>query len=214
MTIPPHPFPDVRRADCGVALVWPRHVAGPERQQAEAAGVMADLTERGLPDGFLSCSAFGSTDGETLMIYAQWTSDDTYRQFAGREDSAKRGDWAQPIRFALYRSSVLDPGATPGVLVAPTFDVDGPDRQRRSIDALLDGPLSVPVDGLIASHFHTSLDGSRVLNWAEWRDEGGTRGVHAHLHAARLPRGHHDARRPGNRRQAVHAPEIGLRMIL
>jgi hypothetical protein len=52
-----------------------------------------------------------------------------------------------------------------------TFDVDGPDRQRKPIDALLNGPLSKPIPGLIASHFRISLDGSRVLSWAQWSHE-------------------------------------------
>lgn len=125
------------------------------------------------PEGFISFSAFGSVDGETLLTYAQWTSDEAYRAFAaapsGKGETLLRR--AQPIRYVPYRSSVLDPATKPTILVAPTFDVDGPDRQERSIDALVDGPLSKPFPGLVASHFHASLDGSRVLNWAEWATE-------------------------------------------
>ncbi len=164
-------FPDVRRLDSGIALVSPLYVATPEQQRTKAMKAAAIFRENALPAGFVSFSAFGSTDGETLLTYAQWTSDSAYRRFEETLDQNAHDNWSHPIRFALYRSNVLDPRSRPGILVAPTFDVDGPDRQRRSIDALVDGPLSKPISGLIASHFHTSLDGSRVLNWAEWVDE-------------------------------------------
>lgn len=164
-------FPNVRRAESGVALVWPLYVATEAKQRSEASTIVAGFREKPLPDGFVSISVFGSTDGETLLTYAQWASDDAYRRLEDRFDNNTANGHAQPIRYAPYRSSVLVPDAKPGILVAPTFDVDGPDRQRRSIDALVDGPLSKPSPGLIASHFHVSLDGSRVLNWAEWADE-------------------------------------------
>jgi hypothetical protein len=165
-------FPDVYRPDSGVALVSPLYVGTRARQLEEARNAAAAFHSDPLPDGFVSYSAFASTDGENLLTYAQWTSDKSYRRFV---DATPLGpdqfERAQPIRFVPYRSSAFDGGAVPGLLVAPTFDVDGPDRQRRSIDALVDGPLSRPFPGLIASHFHISLDGSRVLNWAEWADE-------------------------------------------
>lgn len=176
-------FPDVRRLDSGIALVSPLYVATPEQQGLEAMRAAAFFRENSLPPGFVSFSAFGSTDGETLLTYAQWTSDSAYRRYQANVEQSAHANWADPIRFALYRSSVLDPGSRPGVLVAPTFDVDGPDRQRTSIDALVDGPLSKPIPGLIASHFHTSLDGSRVLNWAEWVDEA----AHKHFMQTSVP---------------------------
>jgi hypothetical protein len=164
-------FPDVRRLDARIALVSPLYVGTPERQGIEALRAAAAFRENSLPDGFVSFSAFGSTDGETLLTYAQWTSDSAYRRYQENLEPSADANRADPIRFVLYRSSVLDPESRPGILVAPTFDVDGPDRQRTSIDALVDGPLSKQIPGLIASHFHASLDGSRVLNWAEWTNE-------------------------------------------
>jgi heme-degrading monooxygenase HmoA len=150
-------FPDVRRLDARIALVSPLYVGTPERQGIEALRAAAAFRENSLPGGFVSFSAFGSTDGETLLTYAQWTSDSAYRRYQENLEPSADANRADPIRFVLYRSSVLD--------------VDGPDRQRTSIDALVDGPLSKQIPGFIASHFHASLDGSRVLNWAEWTNE-------------------------------------------
>lgn len=170
MNSEPRTFPDVQRTDSGIALVWPLYVATEAEQRFEANAIITGLRDKPLPDGFVSISVFASTDGETLLTYAQWSSDAAYRSFEAGLDNTV-GMRVQPIRYAPYRSSVLDPESKPGILVAPTFDVDGPNRQRASIDALVDGPLSKPCPGLIASHFHASLDGSRVLNWAEWADE-------------------------------------------
>jgi methylaspartate ammonia-lyase len=164
-------FPDVWRTDSGIALVSTLYVGTPAEQRAEAKRVTAVYREQPLPTGFISFSTFGSTDGETLLTYAQWANDETYRQFARTLDPSKDEIRTEPTRFVPYRSSVLDHHANPGVLVVPTFDVDGPDRQRKPVDALVDGPLSKLIPGLFASHFHVSLDGSRVLNWAEWADE-------------------------------------------
>ncbi|THA30366.1 monooxygenase [Streptomyces sp. A1277] len=168
----PSPFPDVARTDAGVALVTPLYVGGPGPQRAEVERVLAPYRNGSLPEGFLSVSVFTSTEGENVLTYAQWTSDDAYRAFV-RDGGLGEPDenTTEPVRYKLYRGRVLEPGSVPTVLVTPVFDVDGRDRQRRSIDNLIDGPLGTPFPGLVGSHFHISLDGTRVLNWAEWVDE-------------------------------------------
>lgn len=165
-------FPDVNRPDVGIVLVAPLYVGTPELQHAEVERVMAPYRTGDLPDGFLSMSAFTSTDGIDVLTYAQWTSDDAYREFVragglGMLDE----DATEPVRYKLYRGRILEPDSVARVLVAPVFDVDGRGRQRRSADSLVDGPLGKPFPGLVASHFHHSTDGTRVLNWAEWVDE-------------------------------------------
>jgi hypothetical protein len=165
-------FPDVNRPGVGVVLVSPRYVGSAPLQRQEVDRVMAPYRGGTLPEGFLSMTAFVSTDDENVLTYAQWTSDDAYRAFVrsgglGPEDE----NTVEPVRYQLYRGNILEPESVPGALVAPVFDVDGRDRQRRSADALVDGPLGKPFPGLVASHFHLSMDGTRVLNWAEWVDE-------------------------------------------
>ncbi|MEU9456537.1 monooxygenase [Streptomyces sp. NPDC048277] len=172
MTAAPTRFPDVTRTDAGVALVTPLYVGTPELQRTEVERILTPYRSGPLPEGFLSVSVFTSTEGENVLTYAQWTSDDAYRAFV-RDGGLGEPDenTTEPVRYKLYRGRVLEPGSVPTALVAPVFDVDGRDRQRRSIDNLVDGPLGTPFPGLVASHFHMSLDGTRVLNWAEWVDE-------------------------------------------
>jgi hypothetical protein len=165
-------FPDVNRPGVGIVLVSPVYVGSAARQRAEVDRIMAPYRGGGLPEEFLSMTAFVSTDDENVLTYAQWTTDDAYREFVrsgglGDQDE----DAVEPVRYRLYRGNVLEPRSVPGALVAPVFDVDGRDRQRRSADALVDGPLGKPFPGLVGSHFHLSTDGTRVLNWAEWVDQ-------------------------------------------
>lgn len=164
-------FPDVERKDVGIALVTPKYVGSPELQQAEVERIVAPYGSGTLPDGFLSVTAFTSLDGENTLSYAQWTSDDAYRRFAAETGLNADDDAVEPVRYRFYRGNLLEPDSVPGLLVPPIFDVDGRDRQRRSADNLVDGPLGRPFPGMISSHFHLSADGTRVLNWALWTDE-------------------------------------------
>jgi heme-degrading monooxygenase HmoA len=165
-------FPDVERKDAGIALVTPTYVGSPELQQAEVERIMAPYGSGSLPEGFVSMTAFTSTDGENTLSYAQWSSDEDYRRFVASGGLGARDDDAvEPVRYRFYRGTLLEPASVPGLLVPPIFDVDGRDRQRRSADNLVDGPLGRPFPGMISSHFHHSVDGTRVLNWALWTDE-------------------------------------------
>ncbi|WP_149829891.1 antibiotic biosynthesis monooxygenase [Streptomyces tailanensis] len=166
------PFPDVSRSDCGIVLVTPLYVGSADAQRAEAERVMAPYREGPLPEGMLSMSVFTCTEAENVLTYAQWTSDEVYREYVrdtGRYE--REPDAVEPVRYRLYRGRVLEPGSVPTLLVPPVFDVDGRERQRRAADNLLDGPLGTPFPGLVSSHFHISVDGTRVLNWAQWVDE-------------------------------------------
>ncbi|GAA5179724.1 hypothetical protein GCM10023322_10410 [Rugosimonospora acidiphila] len=76
--------------------------------------------------------------------------------------------------YLPYRHTAEPAGAPPaGCLATITVDFDGPNT-RRARD-WIDGVFAAsgtdrasPAAGLIAAHFHVSLDGIRVLNLAEW----------------------------------------------
>ena len=64
------------------------------------------------------------------------------------------------------------------------MEFDGPDRRRQRdwIDAvLLALEADEPHPGGLGAHFHTSIDGTRVLNYAEWKSE------QAHVEALAAP---------------------------
>jgi hypothetical protein len=186
-------LPDVTRPDVGTILVNRWYVGTPERQRAAADALVTQWERTPWPEAFVSASCFVSTDGDTVLTYAQWADDDAHRSFVGAHPPAPVPggaesilEPAEPVRYRLRHSSappVPDGAAqTATCIVTPTFDVDGPERQRHIIDVVVGGPGGAdadaaadadpePVPGLIAAHLHASVDGTRVLNYAEWTDE-------------------------------------------
>ncbi|MGD3107542.1 hypothetical protein [Streptomyces sp. YGL11-2] len=148
-------------------------------------GVARAWEETPLPDGFLSQVLFAGTDGRSVLNYGQWTSGSAHREFVRTEGTglAERiaavldrvGDVADygPGRFRLHGSLLLPEGEAPapGCVVRVAFRTAGHEPARRLVDGLLEmfgGRQSG--DGGIASHFHISEDGTRVVNYSEWTD--------------------------------------------
>lgn len=179
MDISTVPLPRMDRADAQVALVSRRHVGGRAQQKTAVKAAAAYWRNLPLPPDFRSVNFFESVDGENVMTVAQWAGEESFdaffrgRQFfslPGVETAADAGR-LRPEQYRLYRSRVGEEKGEAVCVVVPTFDVEGPERQRRAVDVLLDGPLREPFPGLKAMHFHLSTDGSRVLNYAEWTDQ-------------------------------------------
>lgn len=156
----------------------------PERQHATVNTFVEIWRETAWPEGLLLASLLLSTDGKSVVNYAQWKSDEAYDAFVQttRQSIAERVNRAvpnirrqPPVDYRLYRSGVRDGAPVPGCVVLVSVEFDGPDqaRQRRWIDAVfeaIEGDPDLPPGG-ISAHFHVSIDGTRVLNYAEWTDE-------------------------------------------
>ncbi|MGH8930141.1 MAG: antibiotic biosynthesis monooxygenase [Egibacteraceae bacterium] len=77
------------------------------------------------------------------------------------------------------------------VTVVNVFTVE-PENQQRLIDVLVQATESVisKLDGYVSANFHRSLDGTRVVNYAQWRSREqlgamlGSAEAQEHLHAA------------------------------
>ena len=85
-----------------------------------------------------------------------------------------------PVFYRRYRSGTPSRrAAMPGCIVVVSVEFDGPDeaRQRAWVDTVFDALAAEPSPpaGGIGAHFHLSLDGTRVLNYAEWVDEASHR---------------------------------------
>lgn len=149
--------PDLTRTDVHAVLVAERAA-----DTTSVEEVFAELDRRGWPSNLLSFNAFGSTDGETVLIYTQWRDGAVVPEVVG-------GD---PVEYRLYRSGVRDDPPPVGCVVVVRVEFDGPDdrRQRQWVDTVFDalaGETDPPAGG-ISGHFHASTDGTRVLNYAEW----------------------------------------------
>ena len=154
-------LPDPARTDAGMALVVERAAGGAARLVSTADAVIAAWQSDPWPDGLLSYSLFLDTDGDLLMHYAQWTSEDRLPPLA---------HLSEHTRYRLYRGGRSSGGAVPGAIVAVRVDTDDDALAHTWVDAVfeaLDQDGDLPTGGL-GAFFHISTGGRRVLNYAEW----------------------------------------------
>ncbi|GAA2407538.1 antibiotic biosynthesis monooxygenase [Streptomyces glaucosporus] len=190
--------PDPTRPDSGAALFSTWDVGTPERQRAAVEAIAATWEKRPWPTPeLLSYSVYAGTDGRTLLHYSQWTSQEAYDAFVRdhRQERNDEIDAAVPgiervelLRTRLYRSFPPEPEGErpePGCVVIVDVTFEGPDeeRQRAWVDAVGEAiatDAGLPSGG-ISGHFHLGLDGTRVVNYAEWESE------QAHIDALKAP---------------------------
>ncbi len=174
---------DAVRRDCERAP-WPQGLFS-----VNCFASTSDVTSVGLLLGTQAEPGSGHAARLRVLTYAQWTSAEAYRHFQQRqetspitEDASVGGTGDQsppPVEYRLYRShhnpGSHPPSAAPGLvaIVIIEFDASNVQRQQRWIDAVLEAleAETEPVPGLMAAHFHTSTDGTRVINYAEWFSE-------------------------------------------
>lgn len=185
-------LPDPLRPGVGFVFASTWRVGTPERQQAAVEAITKAWESRSWPqEGLLSYSVYTGSDGETLLHYSQWRDLAAYDALVedtanGRESRNAEIDAAVPgiervrlDKYELYRSGSVNEGAVeprvPGCIVTVEVDFDGPDpaRQRDWVDSVFQAIATEEHihPGGISAHFHTSLDGTRVLNYAEWESE-------------------------------------------
>ena len=167
-------MPEIARPDAGVALVTQWTVGAPDRQEASADAALAAWERVPWPQDLLSMNSYVGTSGADVLTYSQWTSAEAYREFlrsGGPPPDIERPD---PVMYRLYRSRTSN-RRPPGCIVVVEVKFDGPDepRQRRWVDTVFEALDAEPVlhPGGIAGYFHLSIDGTRVLNYAEWTSE-------------------------------------------
>ncbi|WP_199546682.1 antibiotic biosynthesis monooxygenase [Streptomyces sp. N35] len=182
MTLRIDTVPDLDRPGVGAVLASTWNVGTPERQDAAVAAITKTWESRPWPvDGPVSYSVFKGTDGESLLHLSQWRELSDYDAFVARHRTERNSEiddavpGIQRLRldtYELYRGASRDPDRAPGAIVTVEVEFDGPDpaRQRAWIDAVFEalGSEPTPHPGGISGHFHTSFDGTKVLNFAQW----------------------------------------------
>ncbi|MFF0507929.1 antibiotic biosynthesis monooxygenase [Streptomyces fimicarius] len=176
--------PDPARTDARITKVSTWNVGTPQRQREAVDAIRKTWESRAWPHpGLLSYSVHAGEDGTTLLHHSQWTGEQAFQDFVrevrdGRNaeiDAAVPGIERLALHtYELYRSGLRAEGDTREtgcvVIVDVEFDGPDPDRQRAWVDAVFEAlgeEAELPAGG-IAAHFHTSTDGTRVLNYAEW----------------------------------------------
>ncbi|MCX4822249.1 antibiotic biosynthesis monooxygenase [Streptomyces sp. NBC_01142] len=196
--VQPDSRPDLTRSGVGVVKVSTWDVGTPERQRGAVEAISQAWQSREWPDvGLVSYTVHIGEDGRTLLHYSQWTGEDAYQEFfrTFRDDRSAEIDAAVPgierlgiHSYELYRSGSSagnEDRRIPGSVVIVDVEFDGPDaaRQRAWVDGVFEalGTDPHPHPGGISGHFHISLDGRRVLNYAEWAS------AEAHIEALSAP---------------------------
>ncbi len=168
-------LPDVRRADAGLAVVGTVAVREPARQREAAEALLS--ADRPWNDGLLSDTVLLGTDGHTVLRYSQWTDEEALdgASAQGAEPVERTVGPVSSVRHRLYRSAVPKEVPPPGVIVVVSFDTADAETGRRVVDALLDRhPATTGAEfpeGMGGNHFHIALDGTQMVNWAEFTDE-------------------------------------------
>jgi hypothetical protein len=191
VNVPPitvHTRPDLTRPDAGIVVVTEFEVGGADRQQALFAASRQTWDTLPWPETLLSIAWLASTDGQRALAYVQWRDDSEFEAYgrthrpviAARLKAAlPTVETTPPVFYRRYRSGTRPDAPEPGCVVAVSVEFEGPDeaRQRAWVDTVFEAieAETTPPEGGIAAHFHLSIDGTRVLNYAEWIDEASHR---------------------------------------
>lgn len=175
--------PVIDRPNVSIAVVEEVVAGDARRQRSAAAAVVAHWESAPWPAGLVSQSLFTSTDGDSLLTYAQWSSAEALEE-AG---SATRPDWralgvepGAPTAYELYRvvrPTVLpDPPPLPQCYPAAVFAMDSRDAARKWVDGLLDNEeqnegQDRAYPGALAANFHIAADGTGIFLLSEWVSE-------------------------------------------
>jgi hypothetical protein len=183
-----HTHPDVDRPDAGIVVVSEVEVGGAFQQQALFDASRAAWDTLPWPETLLSITWLASIDGTRALAYVQWRDDSEFEAYArthppvlaARLKEAVPGlTLTPPVFYRRYRSARRPDAPIPGCIVVVSVEFDGADaaRQRAWVDTVFDALAAEasPPAGGIGAHFHLSLDGTRVLNYAEWVDEASHR---------------------------------------
>ncbi len=138
---------------------------------------LADIWDAvALPSWVRTLRFYKSVDETTCLMYAECEPEHTLAPLVQQLPAGYSG---RRLSEFIHEGTVLvDPtpsGAhqsAPGpVVVVASFDVDGPERQRAVVDSVVQRISESSVsdqEGLISADLYTSVDGTRVLNFATW----------------------------------------------
>jgi len=145
-------MPDLERADIE-SIVVTRWTAD------DPVAAVGKAFAGGKPDGMVAAAGFAGLDGESVLIYEQWS---------GKPAERREG----AVEYRLYRGLTWPDPAAVGCVVIVTAEFDGIEP-RTWVDTVFDALESdeKPAEGGISAHFHVSVDGTRALNYAEWTSE-------------------------------------------
>lgn len=152
-------FPELTTPGESVALISPWTVSDRE-------AVLVERAARERPAALLSLTMFYGIDETrgTTLNHARWRTAESCSA------------WFAPtgVRPPTYRVAGSYRGARQGdeptMLATPLFTCDTAATQRELADAIVATLRELAPPGLVVAHLHCSLDGTRLVNCAEWTE--------------------------------------------
>jgi quinol monooxygenase YgiN len=129
--------------------------------------------------GFVSASLHKSLDGTRVFNYTQWRMQAEYETFAqSPEDQAigAKCPQFQLLNSHIYEVAISKPeDATPKITTEDCIHLAyfrvKPENQQRLIDLERENvEIALQHPDLISASFHRSLDGTRTVNYGQWRN--------------------------------------------
>ncbi len=152
----------------------------PERQQELIDTIISFTVTVKQQPGFVSASLHKSLDGVKVANYAQWKSQSDYQAFVNNNDvqavGAKLSEFPRPdahvYEVVISESKVGIPKISKGGFLTHFAEFRmKPENQQRMVDlAKEEVVIAMQQPGLISANFHRSQDGTRLINYGQWRD--------------------------------------------
>jgi DNA-binding transcriptional MerR regulator len=171
-------LPRIDRPEVGLVVLGEWRAASPGTQHAVVDAAVAQGQRLGWPAGLLSHTVFAGSDGCAVVHYSQATDEETFKNFTSNPQWAAGVDAVVPgvqrlgaKPYRLYRSVRTATPGEAGCVVIVRFTTETAEHAAAWVDALLEaGRGDDPPAGMLSAHFHISLDGTSILNYAEWVD--------------------------------------------
>ncbi|MGB3532968.1 MAG: antibiotic biosynthesis monooxygenase [Microcoleaceae cyanobacterium] len=154
----------------------------PDRQSKLVDKLVYYLQTTQQQHGFVSASIHKSLDGEKVANYMQWETQEDYEAFinnAGIQGQFEKQDLQMfgEIDTHIYeifasQSKVDPPEIKEGEYIVhfAEFRMESENQPRMVELAKEHITPAMELEGLISANFHRSLDGTRAINYGQWRD--------------------------------------------
>lgn len=150
----------------------------PERQQELIDTILtfADTVKK--QPGFVSASLHKSLDGVRVMNYAQWRSQEDYEAFVNNSEVQALGkklrEFPKPDAHLYEVVISLPEDATLKISKGDLIHLGEfrvkPENQQRLVELERENVLiALEHPDLLSANFHRSLDGTRTMNYGQWR---------------------------------------------
>lgn len=132
--------------------------------------------------GYIANAIHRSCDGLRVVNYVQWQSESDYQTYVNNRDIAlaTRITGFFPPDSHLYEIFISEPADSQmqiatgagGLINFGIFKLKNPADQPRFLEATREAVgLVAGQAGLVTTHFHRSLDGSRAINYGLWSSQ-------------------------------------------